>query len=56
MNEKRKSQLFDNVINYIAEWDNETATRFLISIGVTKEEIKKIADGYYVEKFKDIEL
>lgn len=52
MNIERKAELFENVINYIAEWDDETAKTFLYSIGMKKKEIELIADGYYSkEKF-----
>lgn len=53
MSIERKAELFENVIDYTAEWDDETAINFFDSLGMTTEEMKEIADGYYADMLSD---
>ena len=53
MSIERKAELFENVISYTAEWDDETAINFFDSLGMTTEEMMEIADEYYADMLLD---
>lgn len=53
MSIERKAELFENVIDYTAKQDDETAINFFGSLGMTTEEMIENADGYYADMLSE---